>query len=173
MEAMVVWRRTVIYFLAALIIGQAVEPLLASDLYVKVVRVLDGDTIDVIDIAQVQYRVRLAGIDAPEKGQAFGQRSKNALSSLVAGRSVKVQWSKKDRYRRIVGKVMYGSTDVSLELVKLGVAWHFKRYQKEQSPSDRELYAAAELAARHSRCGLWSDPNPMPPWEYRKNRSIK
>jgi micrococcal nuclease len=133
----------------------------------KVIGVTDGDTIDVIDATKTTRRIRLGGIDAPEKAQPFGHRSKQHLSDLVFGKQVEVQSHKKDDFERAVGKVLVNGKDANLEQVRAGLAWHYKQYVKEQSPSDRVLYANAETAARSSKAGLWTDPKPMPPWEWR------
>ena len=140
----------------------------AETLSGRVVRVTDGDTIVVLDASKVQHKIRLTGIDAPERGQAFGTKSKEHLSDLVAGKSVVVDYSKYDRYQRILGKVLLNGEDVNLEQVKAGLAWHYKKYQGEQSPSDRVKYSDAELEARRHKLGLWHDPSPVPPWEYRQ-----
>lgn len=127
----------------------------------------DGDTITVLDYRYTQHKVRVAGIDAPEKGQAFGNRAKAQLAILVMGKPVDVQWRKKDRYGRIVGVVRVNGTDVGFEQVRAGMAWHYKAYSKEQSPEDRATYSAAEDEARLARRGLWADKSPQPPWDYR------
>jgi endonuclease YncB( thermonuclease family) len=136
----------------------------------RVVGVQDGDTITVLDSSNANHRIRLLGIDAPEKGQAFGTRSGQNLSQAVFNKIVTIEWSKHDRYGRILGKVMLGSQDVCLEQITAGMAWHYKYYQDEQSPEDRKLYADAEDTARSSGVGLWIDPNPIPPWDFRRGR---
>ena len=98
----------------------------------RVVAVADGDTLTVLDAQQKQHKIRLLGIDAPEKAQPFGQKSKESLSLLAFQKQVQVRSSKKDRYGRTVGQVFVGNTDVCLEQVKLGMAWHYKAYQREQ-----------------------------------------
>lgn len=133
----------------------------------RVVGVSDGDTITVLDSSNKQHKVRLSGIDAPEKSQAYGQRSKQSLSVLVFGKPVDVETTKRDRYGREIGKVLTAGLDVNLEQVRLGLAWHYKAYEREQPPQDRETYNAAEQVARKAREGLWQDPAPVPPWEYR------
>lgn len=139
----------------------------ADTLTGRVVGVTDGDTITVLDAAHQQHKVRLAGIDAPEKSQAFGQRAKQHLSRLVFDRTVAIEGSKLDRYGRLIGKVLVSSTDANLQLVRAGLAWHYKQYANEQSPTDRVLYAQAEEQARGRHLGLWGDASPQPPWEYR------
>ena len=140
----------------------------ASTLQGKVVHVADGDTITVLDANNTQHKIRLQGIDAPEKAQAFGQKSKQSLHQLVHSKQVTVEFQKKDKYGRTVGKVVYNGTDVCLEQIKLGMAWHYKQYESEQPKEDRETYAQAELSARSQAIGLWKDKHPAPPWEFRK-----
>jgi endonuclease YncB( thermonuclease family) len=132
------------------------------------VAVEDGDTIVVLDDGNGTYKIRLQGIDAPEGGQTFGDRSGQSLSDMVFGKQVEIEWSKRDRYRRLVGKVLSDGNDVCLQQIKAGMAWHYKHYQNEQSVEDRELYANAENEARMERLGLWSDENPVPPWRFRR-----
>jgi endonuclease YncB( thermonuclease family) len=136
----------------------------------KVVSVVDGDTITVLDAGHGQHRIRLVGIDAPEKSQAYGQRSKESLSEMVFGKTVSIQWDKKDRYGRLLGKVQIGSQDINLDQLIRGYAWHYKQYQMEQNPRDRERYAAAESAARAAKTGLWNEVAPTAPWDYRHHK---
>lgn len=136
----------------------------------RVVRVADGDTITVLDESNRQHKVRLQGIDAPEKGQAFGTVSRQHLASLVAGKQVAVEWRKRDKYGRVVGKVLQTSTDAGLQQVRAGMAWHYKRFQHEQLTVDREGYAEAEQYARGKAIGLWVEPGATPPWEWRNMR---
>jgi len=132
------------------------------------VAIADGDTITILDREKVQHKVRLSGIDAPEKGQAFGDRSKESLSRLVFDRQVEAHCHKKDRYGREVCKVMRGATDVNLEQIRAGMAWWYREYANEQTPDGRASYEAAEQEAREKKVGLWREPNPVPPWEWRK-----
>lgn len=135
-----------------------------------VVGVADGDTITVLDNQFHQHKVRLVGIDAPEKKQDYGQRSKQNLAVMVFGRSVSIESRKADRYGRMVGKVIVDGTDVNLRQVEAGLAWHYKTYEREQEPGDRAAYAAAETAARADRRGLWAIPAAQPPWEFRRSQ---
>ena len=134
----------------------------------KVVGVADGDTITVLDATNTQHKIRLQGIDAPEKAQPFGQKSKQSLSQMVYNKQVTVEYQKKDKYVRTLGKVILNGTDVCLEQIKLGMAWHYKQYKSDQPKEDRETYAQAELEARTKNVGIWKDKNPTPPWEFRK-----
>lgn len=135
----------------------------------RVVHVADGDTVTVLDDSKHQHKIRLMGIDAPERKQAYGRVSGKHLADLVAGKVVSVEWHKHDKYQRIVGKVLQNGQDVCLEQVKAGLAWHYKKYEGEQTPQERAMYAAAEDKARTSHRGLWKDVNPVPPWRWRHN----
>ena len=137
----------------------------------RVVGVADGDTVTVLDEHKVQHKVRLAGIDAPEKGMAFGQRSKQHLSALVFGKTVTLEGDKVDRYGRTVAKVLVEGRDANLAQVAAGMAWHYKKYEREQSAEDRTTYAASEQVAREARRGLWQDSLPVAPWDWRAGRS--
>ena len=139
----------------------------AETLVGRAVGIADGDTITVLDSSKDQHKIRLAGIDAPEKGQPFGNVAKQNLARLVAGKEVSVEYVKFDRYQRIVGKVTVNGVDVQLEQLRAGLAWWYRKYAKEQSSQDRTTYAQAEEAARIARVGLWDDPQAVPPWVYR------
>ena len=129
----------------------------------KVIGVMDGGATEVLDATKSPRRIRLEGIDAPEKAQPFGARSKQHLSDQVFGKQVEVLSNKTDKYGRTVGKVMIGGKDANLDQVRSGFAWHYKAYQKEQSASDRVAYTNAETSALNMKSGLWNDPKPMPP----------
>lgn len=133
----------------------------------KVIAILDGDTVDVLDDQKRVHRIRLSGIDAPEKSQPFGQRSKEHLSNTVFGKTVTVESNKQDKYGRTVGKILISGVDANLEQVRSGFAWHYKDYAREQSSVDRDLYATAENRARSQKLGLWRDSNPVAPWDFR------
>lgn len=141
----------------------------ASPLLGRVVHVADGDTVTVMDARHASYRIRLAGIDAPEKRQPWGKVSAYALSERVAGQEVKVLWHKRDRYHRLVGVVLVGGADAGLAQIAEGLAWHYVAYEQEQNPDDRLRYASAEAQARAQRSGLWRDPAPIPPWDWRRS----
>lgn len=132
----------------------------------RVVRVADGDTITILDAANTQHKIRFHGIDAPEKGQAFGKAAGKFLAGLVAGRDVVVKVENTDRYGRTVGAVFCDGRDINLEMLKAGYAWHYKQYDKSAA------YAEAESAARAAHCGLWKDKNPINPHEFRKAERV-
>ena len=137
-----------------------------------VVGVADGDTVTVLDAQKVQHQIRLSGIDAPEKKQPFGNRSKESLSDSVFNKTLTVETDKKDRYGRDVGKVLVDGVDINLKQVQRGLAWHYKAYQREQSADDRQLYDLTEREAKAAQRGLWRDANPVAPWEFRKGNVV-
>lgn len=145
---------------------------LADSFEGKVVNVSDGDTVKVLRQDKTLEKIRLLGIDAPEKNQDFGQKSKTALNDKVAGQLVKVEYTKRDRYGRLLAKIWNGTEDVNLSQVKNGFAWHYKHYAKDQGPADAAAYAAAEVEARAKTAGLWAGNAPTPPWEFRQERKV-
>lgn len=126
----------------------------------RVVGVLDGDSLVVLREGR-QVTVRLHGVDAPEGGQAYGNVSRRALSNLAFGKTVEVSVRDIDRYERLVSRVTVDGTDIGLEMVRGGFAWHYTRYL------DDRAYAAAQQEARAERRGLWQDQNPAAPWTWR------
>ena len=140
------------------------SPALADTLQGKVVKVADGDTVTIVDDSGKKHRIRLMGIDAPEKNQSYGDVSTQGLVELLSGKTVTIEYEKRDRYKRIVGKVLVNPSgdvfclaldcvkkiDAGLEQVKAGLAWHYKYYQMEQSEEDRRLYSEAEEC-----CVVW------------------
>ncbi|HDR2614733.1 MULTISPECIES: thermonuclease family protein [Enterobacteriaceae] len=135
----------------------------SADIHGHVVRVLDGDTVEVLEPGNRLTRVRLAGIDAPEKSQPFGQRSRQALTALTADKSVHVSGSTQDRYGRLLGTIWSDTTDINAVQVKTGMAWAY-RYHDRASVAE---YVGLERLARESRSGLWADPSPVEPWRWR------
>jgi len=141
----------------------SVHPVLANDFSGSVVSVLDGDTIDVLHTGKAE-RIRLHGIDCPEKKQAYGQKAKHAASALVFGKEVTLHTFGKDKYGRTIGDVLLpDGTNVNQELVKEGWCWWYRKY----APGDTML-ERLESEAREAKKGLWVEPNPVPPWEWRK-----
>jgi endonuclease YncB( thermonuclease family) len=132
----------------------------------RVVSIADGDTLTVLDDRHDQHRIRLFGIDAPEKGQAFGMRSKSNLADKVFGKTVRVQIVDVDRYGRQVGRIYLGNRFINLEQVEDGLAWRYSSYDRQGE------FAAAEADARRRGRGLWSDPHPEPPWDFRRDHPI-
>ena len=144
---------------------QPVNPATRDTISGKVVRIIDGDTFELLTAAQVNERIRLHGIDCPERSQPFSRKAKDHLEALVAGKTVSIIRMDKDRYNRTIAMVYIGTTNVNESMLRAGYAWHFRRY--DQNPRWQEL----ELEARTNRRGLWAEPSPMAPWDWRaKNR---
>lgn len=141
------------------------EPPPDFDFTGQVVRVSDGDTVSVLDKDNEQHKVRLYGIDTPERDQPRGRDAARALAKLVEGRTVGVVVVEKDDYGRIVGTVFHDDANVNLALVAAGHAWWYRYY----APQNRQLQAA-EQDARDLGLGLWADPDPVPPWDWRRGR---
>ncbi|HLA95016.1 MAG TPA: thermonuclease family protein [Pyrinomonadaceae bacterium] len=136
----------------------------------RVVSVVDGDTVKVLNSQNREITIRLAGIDAPEKSQASGMTAKQYLTDLVLGKTVGCESSKTDRYGRVVGKLSLNGTDVNLQMVRGCQAWHYKEYSKEQNSNDQALYSEAEIISRNNRCGLWADGTAIRPSDFRRDR---
>ncbi len=150
------------FFILALFLFAS--PALAEDFTGKVVGVTDGDTIRVLWDKE-EIKIRLEGIDCPESHQAFGTKAKQATSELAFGKTVTVQAKGKDRYGRTLGEIILpDGTNLNRELVRSGFAWWYKRYSKDES------LGRLEAEARAAKLGLWADPNPVPPWEWRQER---
>lgn len=136
----------------------------ASEIKGKVIRVLDGDTIEVLQDS-TPVRIRLLNIDAPEKKQPFGRWSGEQLKALIASQPVTVTYDYKDRYGRILGRVIAADgTEANRYMVQQGAAWVYGRYN-----TDKAL-PAIQQDARASKRGLWAESNPVPPWEWRHSR---
>lgn len=148
-----------ILLVAALI--AALSPAAANACSGRVVGVTDGDTVKVL-CDGIETKVRLDQIDAPERAQAFGSRSKEALSNLVYDKTVRLQVSGTDRYKRTLATIWIGDTDTNREMVRQGYAWAYRQYLRDDDLIE------VEDAAKAARRGLWSDPHAIPPWEFRK-----
>jgi len=168
------WYRYLIILFTTLVTSTA-----AADISGKVVAVTDGDTIKILDNNSTQHKIRLTGIDAPEKAQPFGNASRKHLASLVAGKEVRVETSKNDRYGRVLGKVWVqpqncsacGKTlNANLAQILAGMAWWYQDYAKDQPAQDRARYESAVKEARKGKLGLWSEPDPIPPWAWRRGQ---
>jgi endonuclease YncB( thermonuclease family) len=170
------------YIILSLISLILYSPAFADVLQGKVVKVADGDTVTIVDDNGKKHRIRLMGIDAPEKDQPYGKESTQSLIGLVSGKVVTIEYQKRDRYKRIIGKVLVDppgevfcmaldcikKIDAGLEQIRRGLAWHYKKYQMEQSLEDRRLYSEAESVTKEKKLGLWIDDEPMPPWKWRR-----
>ena len=151
----------VVIILLSALVGEASQVVMHS-ITGKVTRVSDGDTIWVTDKIGLRSKIRMDRIDAPEKDQEWGSESTKYLSKLLYGRKVVVDYQKRDQYGRILGIVKLGERDVNLEMVKTGNAWHYSYF--DHTPA----YIEAEKQAKDTKLGLWSKPNPINPYEWRK-----
>lgn len=138
--------------------------LFSLELIGKVVKVSDGDTVTILTSDKTQHKIRLNDIDAPEKKQAFGNKSKDNLAKYIAGKTVTVKYNKTDKYKRILGTIYYQNKDINLQQINDGYAWVYKKY------SNNQTYSKAERIARDKKVGLWADKKPLEPWEFRKKR---
>lgn len=136
----------------------------------KVIAIVDGDTITVLTENNEQFKVRLAGIDCPEKAQAFGNLAKKELRKKVFGQNVRIENRGKDQYGRTLGIVKMGNIDINEYLISQGVAWHFKKYASDQPQEEADRYSKAEEIARNNKKGLWVQDNPVPPWKFRSEQ---
>ncbi len=148
----------VLFFLLVNVLVQA------ETLEGKIVKIADGDTLTLLTSTKDQVKIRLAGIDTPERKQPFGNRAKQALAKLAFQKQALIEAETKDRYGRTVGVVFVDGLNVNHELVKQGMAWVYRKYNK-----DKALYEL-ESRAKKERLGLWLDENPIPPWEWRRGK---
>lgn len=151
-------------FLALLAASLSVH---AETLQGTVVAIADGDTLTVLDTSRQQHTVRLAGVDAPERNQPFGEKSRTNLARLALNQEAIVEWSRTDATGQLIGKLLVAGQDAGLQQLKEGMAWWRSQYVSDQPAQDRAAYGLAESQARLYRFGLWNDKNPMPPWNWR------
>lgn len=130
----------------------------------KVVGIADGDTFTMLTQDNKQIKIRLHGIDCPEKSQDFGQVAKKYLSELIFSKTVVVREMDIDRYGRTIGMVTISNLNVNEKLLEVGLAWHYRKYDNNKA------WAEIEKRARENKRGLWMDVNPTPPWEYRNSK---
>ena len=147
---------------------------------VHVIAIADGDSLTVRDGNGLTHGVRLAAIDAPEHGQPYGDQSKRSLTRMALNKDARLEWLERDDYGRLIAKLWVTpddapcrtalcpmTLDTGLAQITSGLAWHFKRYERDQAEEDRHRYADAETEARARKLGLWHDPAAAPPWDWR------
>ena len=144
------------------------SPQIFADVNGVISRVIDADTVVLKSDQGINYKIRLLGIDAPEINQVYGKEATIYLSNKVLGKNLRVLGENKDRYHRLLGKLILNDNDINLDLVKNGMAWHYKFYKKSQEKKDQLLYSNAEIYAKVNNLGLWAKKMPMPPWQWRK-----
>ena len=130
----------------------------------RVVGIKDGDTIELLTPDKETHNIRLAHVDTPERGQAFGKRAKEFTSDFCYQQRVSVTVTNKDRYQRLIGVVTLKGEELNLAIIKAGYGWHYKQYSKSN------IHAAAETNARNKKLGLWSDKRAVAPWDYRAQK---
>lgn len=148
-----------------ILVAAAILAVSASSAHAKqfrVVGVSDGDTATLLSSDNRQMKCRLHGIDAPESSQSHGQASKASLSDMIYRKMVDVEVVDRDQYGRSVCRIFLNGVDVNKVQIQRGLAWWYSRYSNDAS------YAQAQDAARQQRVGLWSEPNPTPPWAFRR-----
>ena len=143
-------------------------PVFAESITGRIVAVADGDTLTLLDRSFVEHKIRLSGIDAPEKKQAFGQRAKAKLSANAYGLQAEADCLKTDRYGRNICVVRVNGRDVGLEQIRAGMAWWYRQYARDQTLQEQRVYEDAEEQAKSAKRGLWIDKEPIPPWEWRR-----
>ena len=158
---MIIARATAVFVLWLSFIGSAAATLLQGE----VIRVLDGDTVELLDTSKNTYRIRLANIDAPEKSQSFSEVSRQALASFVFRKPKTVHKQGVDRYGRVIGVLVVDGVNVNAQMVHQGLAWVYTQYNKDSTLVELQQDAKARKA------GLWTDPDPIAPWDYRARRS--
>ncbi len=136
----------------------------------RIVGISDGDTVKVLTADLTEHKIRLAGIDTPEKAQAYGKVAKYELSQRAFGKQAEVRVLARDRYGRSVAQVSVDGKDLGLTMLEAGLAWFYRDYQKELSPGARQAYDAAEIRAKQAGEGLWRDAHPTPPWAWRREK---
>ena len=154
-------------FLSLFLIFLLMIPCLAWAWSARVLGVTDGDTIKVMGSHNKQVKIRLYGIDCPEKGQAFGKKAKQFTSDMVFGKVVEVEVMDTDRYGRTVALVAVNKQILNEELLKAGYAWVYYQYCHEMIC---HAWADYQFAAKLDKRGLWRDPKPIPPWEFRRKK---
>lgn len=148
-------KQIILYFLLSITLS------LNAQLKGKIVKVQDGDTVTLLDSDNTQHKIRLNGIDAPENGQPYGDKSKEYLSNLIFGKTVTVEYKKKDQYKRILGVIYLGEVNINAEMIRSGYAWNYK-YSRDK------YYIKLQEKAKADKRGLWKDENAIDPWQWRK-----
>lgn len=156
---------SLVVFALCLVFQAPESPKVVSEFEAKVISVHDGDTCKVL-VGKTQTTVRLEAIDAPEIGQSFGTKSKEALVKLLMRKTVLIRKTGEDKYGRTLAFIKDGDVDVNAEMIRIGFAWHFKKY------SDDKRLAELEADARKREVGLWADTDAISPWEYRARKKL-
>jgi micrococcal nuclease len=130
----------------------------------KAIKIVDGDTFDLLTEEKKTLRIRMNGIDCPERKQDYYQAAKNALSNYIFNKEMSLVTNGHDRNKRVIATIFCNGENINLAMIRSGYAWHYKKYSADTS------FAEAEKQARLNKKGLWSMNNPVAPWEFRKTR---
>jgi micrococcal nuclease len=142
-----------------------------KEVFGRIVRVTDGDTVTLLSSDNTQIKLRLAGTDAPESRMPYGQASRVHLAGLVLNKEVVAVTQKQDHYGRNVATLFIGTKDINLSMVQADMAWHYKQFESVLDKSIARKHAQSEQTARFEQQGLWQQPNQQAPWDWRKNRT--
>ncbi len=142
---------------------------LCKNIKVKIIKIIDGDTVVARTINNKKLKIRLAGIDAPERDQPYGIKSTNYLKKIIFSKIVNIHLTSKDKYKRSLGIIFYKKTNINLDLVSSGNAWAYRKYLKKMGKKLEEAFIRAESNAQYYKLGLWNNLSPTPPWTWRKN----
>ncbi|WP_081298515.1 thermonuclease family protein [Gilliamella sp. wkB108] len=151
------------HFFISIVLLLSLTTLANADFQGKVVKVIDGDTVDVLTSQKQKIRIRLLDIDAPESRQAFGNVSRKYLASLIAGKMVFVKENKKDIYQRTLGTIFYNKININAKMIENGYAWAY-RYK---GVAKNKIFVNLETKAKQNKKGLWKDKHPIAPWDFR------
>lgn len=151
------------YFFISIILFLSLITQVNADFKGKVVKVIDGDTVDVLTSQKQKIRIRLLDIDAPESRQAYGNVSRKYLASLIAGKNVFVKGNKKDIYRRTLGTIFYNKININAKMVENGYAWAYRH----KGIANSKKMVKLESIAKQNKRGLWQDKKPIAPWNFR------
>ena len=155
-------------FISCLVIIWFSSTVFGADYQAKVIHISDGDTITILTSQQEQVKIRLHGIDCPEKAQAYGNKAKQFTKGLVYGGIVTIQAYDRDKYGRTIGDVILDDgRNLSQELVRAGYAWWYFK------DSDNEHLGTLEVKAKIAKIGLWGEKNPIPPWIFRHRTALE
>lgn len=135
---------------------------------VLVIEIYDGDTILIQEENRNTHKVRLLGIDAPELLQNYGTESKLGLSKEIYGEKVIILFNGRDKFKRILGKIIFKNKDINLLQIENGYSWHYENIFNQQSSEDNMVYEKAQAQAKGKKIGLWGQQNIIPPWEFRQ-----
>ena len=161
-----------IRFLTAWLALLAALPSQAESISGRIVSIIDGNTLLLVDAMNTQHPIGLAGADSPERGQDFGPQARSKLAAMAFNRQASADCQRRDHNQRQICLVRVAGMDVGLEQVRAGLAWWDRQYAGQQTSQERASYEQAEFDAKTHRRGLWNSKNPVAPWEWRKGMGL-